>query len=252
MQYQKQNRITLCVLAEYAGIHSMFAEIIVRWVALASSSDDARTRAGHHSRHLDWPDELVLAENKRLLFDLHLARLVAYQQSEATEIALAFAMGTHQRVGRDSAVLCLIPDLVRHILHRDFLHTLEHAHRETLLATLFVQSADFLSPSDYLRKFCVQRLLLHSEIQGVPAFQWSRRPPFFFCKRGWFAGVGRRFAPPDARADATVTGIFESIPHVFCNTRFPVCRPFPVCRHLLHVSRLGTAPPDPVQELTFL
>jgi len=229
----------------------MFGEIIVRWIALANFSDDARTRAGHHTRHCDWPDELVVAENKRLVFDLHLGEVLTCKQSEATEIALAFAMGTHQRVGAHSAVLCLIPDLVRHILYRNFFCTLEHAQREALISTLFTQSAYFLSPSEYIRTFHIQRLLLHSEIHGIPAFKWSSRQPFFFCRRGWFAGVGRLSAPPDARTDLTVTGIFESVPHIFCGTRFPVSRPFPMCRHLLHVSRRGTAPSDHQEDIAF-
>jgi len=229
----------------------MFSDLIVRWVSFARFSDNAQVRAGHHTRHLDWPKELVVAENKRFFFDLHLVWLVACKQSQATDSALAFAMGTHERIGAVSAIRYLIPDLVRHIVCRNFLHTLEEAHRDALVTTLFTQSACFYSPRDYIRKFCVERLLLRSEIHGVPTYQWPARQSFFFCKRGWFAGVTRKFAPPDALADETVTGIFESIPHIFCKIRFPVCRPFPICRHLLHVSRSGLAPPDHLENIDF-
>ena len=223
----------------------MFGELIGRWISFAKFSDNAHIRSGRHTRHLDWPNELLLAENQRLLFDVDLARSVVSQRSHAVDIALAFAMGTHHRIGAVSEVRHLIPDLVRHIVLHGSMQTMEETHRRALVEKLFSQQTLLYSPRDYVCRFNVKRLLLSGELHGVPAFQWPPRPPYFFCKRGWFAGVNPQFAPPEAITGGSVAGIFESIPHIFCRTRFPVFRTLLRCRHLLHVSRIGPLQTQP-------
>jgi hypothetical protein len=46
--------------------------------------------------------------------------------------------------------------------------------------------------------------------------------------------------PVEASGDGVVVGVFESIPHVFCDVWFPICRPFSVCMHLVHVTFLAS------------
>lgn len=233
----------------------MFACVIERWVAMAALSDSWETRQGHHSRASDWPEQLVCAEHDRDRFDMQLCWATASHAADCRDRALAFAMATHPRLGALSPALCLVGDLVRQVagspcapppelLYTAYLHA--HAvpemtvsahpvHRRVFTGVpvgCFVAGTAAAAP--------VIRRLLKSEEEHKPSYTWPGRAPFFFCQRGWFAGVAAHNAPHDAVGDGVLRGVFESVPHVFCDMWFPICRPFAVCMHLVHVSYIAT------------
>ena len=228
----------------------MFTCVIERWVALAAFSDNWATRQGHHTRASDWPDPLVRAEHERHRFDTLMCWATASHIADGRDRVVAFAMATHPRLGALSPALCLVGDLVRQVAGLGCVPSIEtlytnylHAHavpnmtvftnpRQRMVFTGVPVSSTEVDPAASV----VVRRMLKSEVENTPAQAWSNRTPFFFCRRGWFAGVTTQQAPQAAVNHAMLLGIFESVPHVFCDVWFPVCRPFSVCMHLVHVS----------------
>jgi hypothetical protein len=153
--------------------------------------------------------------------------------------SLAFAMGTHVRLGRESPVIVLVLDILLDIARKHGSASVDRVHRESLFEADAIYAGTFYLPLEYAKIFKSHRLLLRSEILMELPFAWPGRTEFFFCRRGWFAGVRRENAPEDAVSDHSVTGVYESVPHIFCKTRFPICRPWTICRHLYQVSRVG-------------
>jgi len=205
---------------------------------MADLSDDWRVRDGQHTRLQDWPEDLVHSENTRLESDLSLMRNMGAALQACNALALAFAMGTHVRLGRDSPVNALVSDTVLDIIRVCAFPSVERVHLESLYEVNAMYAGRVHKSSMFSPSFTTQRLLLQSEIIRVLPFVWPRRAGFFFCKRGWFAGVRRENGPVEAVSDSLVTGIYESVPHIFCQTRFPICRPCATCRHLFQVSRV--------------
>jgi len=236
----------------------MFGGVIERWVALAAFSDDTVVRQGKHTRALDWPENLVHAENDRMHFDVRLCWAIASQICDHEDRALAFAMSTHSRLGELSPALSLVSDLVHQISKSQVLPPVDELYSHFLsrhsLASLLMsegtaQQLIFCGvPVDtQMQKPLLIRRLLRSEFEGRKIYKWPRRSGIFFCRRGWFAGVDTLHAPVDAQEGGILVGVFESIPHVFCDVWFPVCRPFAICMHLLHVSFIAS-PVQPVQD----
>ena len=214
----------------------MFSCVIARWVFLARFHDRHEIRAGHHTRSNDWPFDLVVAEHARFAFDTLLISKVSDKFETKRQKMLAFAMGTHARLGANSQVSSLINDTIQHILSCDLDMTAELAQQQVLheMGPNVSEITDAVDSGFFLHK--EGRLLTKSEIDLNASFQWPNRKNYFFCRRGWFVGVERKNAPVDIVHYLLVMGVFESVPHVFCQIRFPICRPFPACRHLLHVS----------------
>ena len=216
----------------------MFGHVFERWVRMADQSDDWRVRDGHHTRGQDWPEDLVHSEYTRLESDLSLMRNMGAKLRTYDALALAFAMGTHVRLGRDSPVSALVSDVVLDIIRMCAFPSVARVHLELLYEVDAMYAGRVHKSSMFNQIFTSQRLLLQSEIMGVVPYAWPGRAEFFFNKRGWFAGVRRENGPEDAVSDSLVTGIYESVPHIFCRTRFPICRPCATCRHLFQVSRV--------------
>ena len=205
---------------------------------MAAFSDDWRVRDGQHTRLQDWPEDLVHSENVRLEKDLSLMQNMGAKLQVCNALALAFAMGTHARLGRDSHVNALVSDTVLDIMRVCAYPSVGRVHLESLYEVDAIYAGRVHRSSMFSRIFTNQRLLLQSEIIGVVPFVWPGRAGFFFCQRGWFAGVCRENGPLDAVSDSMVTGMYESVPHIFCRTRFPICRPCATSKHLFHVSRV--------------
>jgi len=232
----------------------MFTGIIERWVALAPLSDNWEIRQGHHTRESDWPEELVRAEYDRHRFDTQLCWAGASHVDDSHDRALAFAMATHPRLGALSPALCLVSDVVRQVAGSLWpmpleLFCTEYLHARTvpriLMSTHPVHRMAFSGvpisgPVADTATAVVLRRLLKSEEEHMLSHAWPGRAPLFFCRRGWFAGVPVHGAPHDTTRDGVqVKGIFESVPHIFCDVWFPICRPFSVCMHLVHVSYIA-------------
>jgi len=224
----------------------MFAGVIGRWVALAALSDNILVRQGGHTRASEWPEHLVHAENDRTLFDTKLCWTVASHICDYEERALAFAMGTHSRLGDLSPALSLVGDLVRQISRSELIPTVDSLYRRFLCEKALMCESHKLvfrgtALSTQMPEPLLIRRLLQSEKEDRAMYKWSARHSIFFCKRGWFAGVHPinapvevRHAPAAMQQGEVIVGLFESIPHVFCGVWFPVCRPFAICMHLLH------------------
>jgi len=235
--------------------YHMFGSVIERWVALAAFSDNTAVRQGNHTRASDWPEHLIHAENDRMHFDVRLCWAIASQLCDHEHRALAFAMGTHSRLGELSPALSLVSDIVHQIsrsellppvdeLYRHFLR--QHSVASLLMSAGTAQQRMFrgVPVHTQMQKPLLIRRLLQSEFEDRKMYKWPRRSGIFFCRRGWFAGVDILHAPVDAQDSTRLVGIFESIPHVFCDVWFPVCRPFAVCMHLLHVSFMASPVAD--------
>ena len=227
----------------------MFSELIERWVQLARLSSDLQVRNGHHVRSTEWPIYLLHAENDRTAFDNRLCWTVACRLMDEQDHAVAFAMATHPRLGAQSPAFQLFPDLMRHILlpqmtltpsqaYRDFLH--KHCVDAPAGEHRMVQNFSYAGiPIATQQSGVFQRnvrRLIQSEQDNDNAVSWKQRPAFFFCRRGWFAGVDMKHAPENVFNGMVVTGVFESIPHIYCGIWFPICWPFETCKHLLHVT----------------
>jgi len=222
----------------------MFGGVIERWVALAAFSDNILVRQGNHTRASEWQEHLVHAENDRMLFDTQLCWTIASQICDHEERALAFAMGVHSRLGELSPALSLVGDLVHQISRSELLPAIDGLYRQFLRQNSLPCDSQLLifcgAPvSTQMPKPLLNHRLLRSELENRKMYRWPRRHGIFFCRRGWFAGVDPLHAPVDAREGGILVGVFESIPHVFCDVWFPICRPFAVCMHLLHVSFVG-------------
>ena len=227
----------------------MFCEIITRWLNLASRSDDHKVRMGRHNRHSDWPKSLVCAENERVRFDNLLSQWTALRIMENESLAMAFAMATHPRLGAKTPAFLLFGDVLRKILVPDIIVGLEKLYVEYLFLRFestqneqCVQARCFTATHSVLHGHNVSdgdhacRLMVHSELERRDSYKWENRANFFFNRRGWFCGMDVQHAPKDMELNDPVTGIFESIPHIFCDIYFPICRPRVTCRHLIHVS----------------
>lgn len=214
----------------------MFSCVIARWVFLARFDNSHEIRRGHHTRATDWPFDLIVAELARLNDDVLIMSRVSDRLEAAREKMLAFAMGTHERLGANSKVQALVMDVLRTIVSRDLSITVEQGHLQVLHEMYFNVSEFTHTVVGDTYLYDEGRLLLKSEMDMKPSFEWPGRKTFFFCRRGWFSGVDRKSGPIDMVKELEVRGVFESVPHVFCQIRFPICRPFPTCRHLLHVS----------------
>ena len=227
----------------------MFSALIERWVQLARLSSDLQVRNGHHVRSTEWPIYLLHAENDRTAFDNRLCWTVACRLMDEQDHAVAFAMATHPRLGAQSPAFQLFPDLMRHILlpqmtltpsqaFRDFLH--KHCVDAPAGEHRMVQNFSYAGiPIATQQSGVFQRnvrRLIQSEQDNDNAVSWKQRPAFFFCRRGWFAGVDMKHAPKNVFNGMVVTGVFESIPHIYCGIWFPICWPFETCKHLLHVT----------------
>ena len=215
----------------------MFSDVIQRWICMAKLSDEKQVRLGFHSRHSEWPYYLICVEKARVDIDIALAWTVALKSYEINETMIAFSMATHPRLGSQSHALGLIPDIVKLILNINCQFTIEQAHREALLQQTKLYTDPFHKSSNHIHCFNVERLLLNSEINDSPAFKWPGRNKCFFSKHGWLCGIPHHLGPADTQNDSSVTGIFKSVPHIFCGTRFPICRPYEVCIHLIKVCR---------------
>jgi len=237
----------------------MFSALIERWVQLARLSSDLQVRNGNHARSTEWPVYLLHAENDRTAFDNRLCWAVACRLIDEQNRAVAFAMATHPRLGTQSPAFQLFPDLMRHIFlpqmtltpsqaYRDFLH--EHCVDAPAGAHRMVQKFSYAGipiatqQSDVFQ-ISVRRLI-RSEQDNANAVSWKQRPAFFFCRRRWFAGVDMKHAPENVFNGMMMTGIFESIPHIYCGIWFPICWPFETCKHLLHVT---FEHPNPIQDI---
>ena len=227
----------------------MFCEIIARWLNLASRSDDYEVRIGRHNRHSEWPKALVCAENERVRSDNILCRWTALRITDNENLAMAFAMATHPRLGAKSAAFMLVSDVLRQILVPDIIVGLEQLYVEYM----FLKFEDTRN-EDCVRARCFNgnqsilhgpnvsggdhacRFMVRSELEHRDSHKWENRANFFFNRRGWFCGVDMQYAPEDMNISDTITGIFESVPHIFCDTWFPICRPHVTCRHLIHVT----------------
>jgi len=226
----------------------MFSEIITQWLDLASRSDDYEVRIGRHNRHSDWPKALVCADNERVRFDNTLCRWTALRITDNENLATAFAMATHPRLGVKSAAFLVASDVLWQILVPDIIVGLEQLYVEYM----FLKFEDTQNEESALARClnCNQsilhgpnasggehacRFMLRSELEHRDSYKWENRANFFFNRRGWFCGVDMEHAPKDMNINDPVTGIFESVTHIFCDIRFPVCRPYVTCRHLIHV-----------------
>jgi len=235
----------------------MFGGVLERWVALAIFSDDNSVRLGNHTRASDWPERLVHAENDRMLFDIQLCWTIASQICDHEERTLAFAMGSHSRLGELSPAQSLVCDLLHQISRSELLPTVEELYtkflREHSIPSLLMAAGT--RPQQLI--FCgvpvgtqmqtplLIRRLLRSEFENRKMYKWPGRNGIFFCRRGWFAGVDTLHSPVEVPDGGMLAGVFESIPHVFCDVWFPVCRPYAICMHLLHVSFMAS----PVAEM---
>jgi len=229
----------------------MFSAIIERWVLLATWSDDPEIRIGNHMRDSDWPKPLVLAENERFIFDNRLCWWTSCRLDVYNNRAIAFAMATHPRLGAHSSAMVLVADIMRQITRPHIIPDFQNVYREFLLeqmpykvhspwvdmACLPTTQQVLQGPFRMVGEDCTpSRFMVRSELDGRPAYSWPGRTQYFFNHRGWFSGVDKQHAPQEVVTDPDVTGVYESIPHIFCDTWFPVCRPYAACRHLIHVS----------------
>jgi len=232
----------------------MFRDVIERWVALAVFSDNLEIRNGTHTRGSDWPEILVHAEKDRARFDKNISWVVACTLNNNQQRVLAFAMATHPRLGARSPALDLVADVVRHVsrsyllpctdvIYRTFLHEIS---TPSVMSSSSSSQEMILYGVPVLTEYrdltaLIMRRLLKSELENQPMFVWTGRTGIVFCRRGWFAGVDKCYAPPEHDDDdvenpgRVLIGIFESVPHVFCDIWFPICRPFSICLHLVHV-----------------
>jgi len=232
---------------------NMFLDVIGRWIAVAAFSDDWDIRQGHHTRASDWPEMLVHAEYDRIRFDIKMCWAVASQIHDDQTRALAFAMATHSRLGALSPATLLVGDIVRkvvqsqclpalHVLYNNFLH--RHKQSDLAASSHPFQTMIFAGVPAHTdmqgKSRLLARRLLRSELENRAAYAWGERAPVFFCRRGWFAGVVAEHTPVEASGDGVVVGVFEAIPHVFCDVWFPICRPFSVCMHMVHVTFLAS------------
>jgi len=229
----------------------MFSCVIQRWVALARFSRNVHIRHGIHNRAAEWPLLLVLAENDRLAFDTSMCSAVGAMALETQERHSAFAMAMHTRLGALSHAHVLVPDLVRQISQASVTtHTPAQAYADFMHARLVAVPA---GEHHQLQSFIYNgvpihqarhgvcsdvRRLLRSEQEKQPEHVWPGRAGYFFCRRGWFAGVHPRYAPEHLgdESSAVLSGFFETVPHIFCDIWFPVCWPFDRCMHLLHIT----------------
>jgi len=233
----------------HASVLGMFSALIERWVQLARLSSDLQVRNGDHVRSTEWPNCLLHAENDRAAFDNRLCWAVVRRLMDEQDRAVAFAMAAQPRLGAQSPAFQLFPDLIRHILmpqmnltpsqaYRDFLH--EHCVDTPAGEHRMVQNFAYTGipiateQSDSFQKNV--RRLIRSELDNCNAISWKQRPAFFFCRRGWYAGVDMKHAPEHVFNGMAMTGIFESIPHIYCGIWFPICWPFEICKHLLHIT----------------
>jgi len=235
----------------------MFSCLIQRWVAMATFSRNVAIRNGLHDRASEWPLLLVQAERDRLAFDTTMCLTTAAALTQNEERHLAFAMAMHPRLGMHSKAHTLVGDFVRQIslssmhattqaeLYNEFLHAREvvtPAGEHHQLQSFAYSGIQVHVPREML--CCDVRRMLRSEYCRQPAHAWPGRTGYFFCRRGWFVGVDPKYAPQNLNinANAVLTGVFESIPHIFCDIWFPRCWPFERCMHLLHIT-LAIPPP---------
>ena len=240
----------------------MFSCVIARWVNLANFSRNAAIRSGVHDRASEWPLLLVQAESDRVAFDTTMCLTTGAALTHNEERHLAFAMAMHSRLGMNSEAHGLVGDLVRQIslssmhatttgeLYNDFLHAREvatPAGQHHQLQSFAYSGIQVHVPRETL--CCDVRRMSQSEYNRQPAHVWPGRTGYFFCRRGWFVGVHPRYTPHDINTNANVvlSGVFESIPHIFCDIWFPRCWPFERCMHLVHIT-FAIPPPATVMD----
>ena len=137
-------------------------------------------------------------------------------------------MGTHSRLGELSPALSLVGDLVHQISRLELLPTVEELYTQFLrqhsLPSLLMSAGTpqqlifcGVPASTQMQAPLLIRRLLRSEFENRKMYKWPGRNGIFFCRRGWFAGVDTLHAPVEMRDGGILVGVFESIPHVFCD-----------------------------------
>jgi len=243
----------------------MFACVIARWIALASCSRNVQIRNGIHNRASEWPMLLIQAENDRLAFDIALCWTAGSTLLENQNRHMAIAMAMHPRLGNNSEANQLVTDIVRQIslssisattpnaIYNEFLHA--HQVQSPAGEHHQLQSFTYSGVQTHVQRdniCCDVRRMLRSENSRQAAYVWPVRKEYFFCRRGWFAGVHPRYVPEpiDMHSNVIVSGIFEGIPHIYCDTWFPMCWPFDRCIHLLHITLASTSAPWTIAQHT--